>query len=348
MTKQNDLADIVKQATSRQSRRHRRKGFLRRIKAIYFLYLFIGLLVIALVMGILIANSLSQVSRAQDDLSLVFDSLEGKSATEYTLNDYHDIDVALESLNSALNTANNRARFLRPLGSFNRNLDLRFKLLDAAIHATSGSRHFLAGFEPTVTLLVRGGVVSGDNNIQSFQPTGERSVELLEAGQTRFLDAKRELDTANQILDSLQLEGVSADNVLEVEALKESIENIETYNSLALLAPEILVTALGIEETKTYLILSQNNDELRPSGGYIGTWGWMQVRQGEVQDFAYFPTTRESPTPPPDSLASTLDIPDWWIQYELPIYAAWDGSWSASFEETGRMAAWFYDKGNNV
>ncbi|MHB8752975.1 MAG: DUF4012 domain-containing protein, partial [Aggregatilineales bacterium] len=53
------------------------------------------------------------------------------------------------------------------------------------------------------------------------------------------------------------------------------------------------------------------------------------------------------PSPPPDSFVSQLTIPNWWIQYQHPIYTAWDGSWYADFPSTAKMAAWFYDNGQN-
>jgi len=108
-----------------------------------------------------------------------------------------------------------------------------------------------------------------------------------------------------------------------------------------------LTAALGLTDTKTYLVLSQNSDELRPSGGYISTYGWMTVRKGRIADYYYSATTATSPNPPPESLSSEVQVPDWWIQYQQPIYAAWDSSWYADFPSTAKMAAWYYDQGGN-
>jgi hypothetical protein len=280
----------------------------------------------------------------------VFVSLENKTATEYTLRDYEEIDIALASLNESLRTVDSRTSLLRPvaplLGS---DLSTQFELLDAAIHASSGSRDFLAGLKPAVTLMERGGMVSAEDNssTQSIEATGERAIELLEAGQERFLDAQIELNAAREILDGLELDNISSDTLLDIQELRDSIEDIEALNSLALQAPELLNTALGIDETQTYLILSQNNDELRPSGGYIGTWGWIRVRRGQVTDYAYFPTTEDTPSPPPASMAGEVNVPEWWIQFDQPVYAAWDGSWHTDFPATAELAAWYYNNGDN-
>jgi hypothetical protein len=45
--------------------------------------------------------------------------------------------------------------------------------------------------------------------------------------------------------------------------------------------------------------------------------------------------------------ASEFDVPDWWIQFNEPTYAEWDGSWSADFPSSAAMAKWYYDSGGN-
>ncbi len=49
---------------------------------------------------------------------------------------------------------------------------------------------------------------------------------------------------------------------------------------------EILPSALALTEQKTYLILFQNNAELRPGGGFIGSYGLLTMDNGKVKDFS--------------------------------------------------------------
>jgi len=140
---------------------------------------------------------------------------------------------------------------------------------------------------------------------------------------------------------------VSPDLFVTVDGLARYHDELADINSILLDSPDMLRVALGINDTQTYLVLSQNSDELRPSGGYTSTYGWMTVRNGRILDFAYSPTTDTSPNPPPASRVDQITVPDWWIRYGQPIYAAWDGSWYADFPNTARMAAWYYDEGGN-
>lgn len=125
------------------------------------------------------------------------------------------------------------------------------------------------------------------------------------------------------------------------------VSQLVAINAVLKQAPELLTEALGLSGERSYLILSQNSDELRPSGGYISTFGWMSVRNGRITDYSYSPTTATSPNPPSGELSDEIQVPDWWINYSQPIYAAWDGSWFANFPSTAHMAMWYYDNGHN-
>src|SRR5690606_12279684 len=85
----------------------------------------------------------------------------------------------------------------------------------------------------------------------------------------------------------------------------------------------------------------------RPSGGYLSTYGWMVMRNGRIVDYDYSATTTTSPNPPASTAELPFEIPDWWLQFRQPVYAAWDGSWSADFHSTAERAIWYYNAGNN-
>ncbi len=47
---------------------------------------------------------------------------------------------------------------------------------------------------------------------------------------------------------------------------------------------DFLAQGLGNNETKRYLIVFQNNTELRPTGGFMGSFAEVKIRQGEIVD----------------------------------------------------------------
>lgn len=57
-----------------------------------------------------------------------------------------------------------------------------------------------------------------------------------------------------------------------------------TYSNLLSLS-QVLPVALGFEGEKNYLVLFQNNEELRPTGGFVGSVGDLIVENGKVKEF---------------------------------------------------------------
>src|SRR3990167_10266618 len=94
-------------------------------------------------------------------------------------------------------------------------------------------------------------------------------------------------------------------------------------------------------EEKTFLILFQNNLELRPGGGFIGSFGILKVRDGSIPDFSVHDTGNfdgriPSTTPPPYPMRETLRIDSWKLR---------DSNYSPDFRENATWAEIFYQMG---
>lgn len=67
--------------------------------------------------------------------------------------------------------------------------------------------------------------------------------------------------------------------------LKSIITSSSYKNSSALLPLlPVIPSVLGYDSLKNYLLLFQNNAELRPTGGFIGSVGYMSIKNGEMTD----------------------------------------------------------------
>lgn len=347
------LNDLIRpQERKHRRRRRRRFRWARRIKKritrlnwLLLVILVLGV-VTAIVMGTLVLaiNARNEVYDAWQGVDRVMTSINNKPGTELTLTDFDLLQLSINDLTSSLANARSQVSFLRRLAFLSADLETSLDSMDAAYDLTLAARDVLTGLQPAISYLTEG---EDDQTVTVEFSSGERTVELLSLGRSRFLSAERHLAAAKAKIDSMNLAEVSPDLLVTVDSLSRFHSKINDYNSLLLDSPELLSEALGLTETKTYLILSQNSDELRPSGGYISTYGWMTVRKGRVEDFEYYPRTDTTPKPPDASLGSELDIPDWWIPYSTPVHAAWDGSWYVDFPSTAELAAWYYDNGRN-
>lgn len=337
-----------KRRRRRRSRRRWYRRLLRRFGHYNWRVLLLMAITIpaAIAMGALILsiNARTRVQNSWESLDRIWTTVGRKSGAELTLADFEHLQAGVRDLNASLSGARRQTLFLRPFTRLSGDLQTSFNMLDAAQELSLAADNLLTGLRPALFFLTHG---EEKERVATQFSSGERMVELLSLGRGRFTRAGQHLDAAKAIIDRLDPTKVSPDLLATVDGLESIYTLLTDIERVLLSSPELLTAALGLDETQTYLILAQNNDELRPAGGYISTYGWMTVRNGRVLEYDYRPTTPNSPNPPPRTLADQVQIPSWWIPYQQPIYAAWDSSWSPDFPTTARMAAWFYDNGGN-
>lgn len=103
-----------------------------------------------------------------------------------------------------------------------------------------------------------------------------------------------------------------------------------------LLVPRLV----GLNEKKTYLILLQNNHELRPTGGFIGSFGLATFDRGKLVDFetkdVYSADGQlKGHVEPPEALKKYLGEANWFLR---------DSNWDPDFASSAKRAAWFLEK----
>lgn len=124
----------------------------------------------------------------------------------------------------------------------------------------------------------------------------------------------------------------SPTNQAEVTAAPQSTPNILT----------LLPKLGGYGQPKTYLVIMQNNDELRPTGGFIGVYGIFTISNGTLTDW----TTADSyaldrpaegylRVTPPDPIATYMDTDRWWFR---------DANWSPDWPTAAEKLLWFYQQ----
>ena len=350
-----ELLEGSDQLTTRRRKRRRRRSRWRWLRKLQrrighynwriVLLVLVGMTSVIVMSGVLLSVSArDKVNESWRSLDRVWYSLGNKPGTDLTLADFDRLERSVNDLNNSLSSARRQTIFLRPLAFSSANLDASLQTLDAAQYLTRAANDILAGTKPAVFFLTSG---EPEESVATQISSGERVVELLGLGRGRFDAATTQLDRAQAIVDGLSMEHVSPDLVVTVDGLRQYLDQLRDIDNMLIDSPDLLTAALGLNDTQTYLVLAQNSDELRPSGGYISTYGWMTVRNGRVVSYDYYPSTATSPHPPSLDLASEVPVPDWWRMISSSIYAAWDGSWYADFPSTAAMSAWYYDNGDN-
>jgi hypothetical protein len=102
----------------------------------------------------------------------------------------------------------------------------------------------------------------------------------------------------------------------------------------------LLPSLLAKDSRKTYLLLLQNNMELRPTGGFIGSFGLLTFADGRFLDFGVLDVYAadgqlRGHVEPPPQLKEYLGEAGWYLR---------DSNWDPDFPTSARRAAWFLEK----
>lgn len=162
--------------------------------------------------------------------------------------------------------------------------------------------------------------------------------DILKNGLNKASQALIEVNLAKDELNKIGIEIVPQDVKGKFLFAKEKLNELtDLLNSMQNDFPAIL-KLLGDEKLHRYLILLQNNSEIRPSGGFIGSYIILDISKGmienmRVEDVYHLDDKYQGLTEPPE--------------YLLPIISNWkfrDSNYSPDFMFSGKQAAKMFEK----
>lgn len=120
-------------------------------------------------------------------------------------------------------------------------------------------------------------------------------------------------------------------------------KNLRNARKTTLSAKAILNTSrelLGVGETRKYVILLQNNMELRATGGFIGSFAIAELENAQLFNLQVFDVYQadgqlKGHVEPPEPIKEHLGEANWFLR---------DSNWDPDFPTTARRVEWFIDK----
>lgn len=196
--------------------------------------------------------------------------------------------------------------------------------------------------------LSRAGVILFDSLAPALQsePGAEQNgplphlVATLTQAEADMDQAEALLQQAQANLSQLETERLSPRVAYRAGQLKQYLP--QAISGLHLVKG--LPVLFGAKSPQTYLILTQNSDELRPSGGYINAAGHIVFDRGQIVEFvmqdsyAVDQLSEEYPYPP-DPLYHYMGAEYWVLR---------DAGWSPDFPTTARTAIYLYQLGQGI
>jgi len=147
-----------------------------------------------------------------------------------------------------------------------------------------------------------------------------------------------ELTIGNESIERVNIDDIPTDKQEKFLFIRKSLPTviglIKSFNQNETVIKELL----GGNGPRKYLFLLQNNQELRATGGFIGTYALMDVNNGSVRQFFVDGIFN------PDGQLKENIIPPKPIQKVSAAWSLHDSNWFPDFPTSAEKAIFFYEK----
>jgi hypothetical protein len=185
--------------------------------------------------------------------------------------------------------------------------------------------------------------ISGTRSYSDLTKDEKRAIlSGLNANLSKLRDAREKIAIASEAWKHVPQDQLFAPLRDRLAPLADKLPDASRQLDEAVSMLEIAIPILGYPTPKTYLVLLQNADELRPGGGFIGNVGLMHVDGGDLDHIDF-----EDVYAVDDPVASTWkEVPPFLVTRELGV-KAWflrDTNWSPDFPDDAARALDFYTR----
>jgi len=160
--------------------------------------------------------------------------------------------------------------------------------------------------------------------------------------QDNLAKALMQIQTASQELGQVKSESLPDEIQTGVISLKEKLPLVEEMLNQFLNYSGAFLKILGHDNPRQYLLIFQNNSEMRATGGFIGTYGLLTLDKGEIKELFIDGIFNA------DGQLHEKIIPPRPIQKISTAWSMHDANWFADFPTSAEKIEWFYEKTGGV
>lgn len=178
------------------------------------------------------------------------------------------------------------------------------------------------------------GVKTGKNDNKNLLDILRSNKDNLEIAFNKLEKANLEFDKVNPRSLPEPIKTELVDIKKKIPAMKDMLyENLVFYSNF--------LNILGDDGPKRYLILNQNNNEIRATGGFIGSYSLIDINNGKVENILV-----EGVYSPDGQLREKINPPEP-IRRINPRWFMRDANWFFDFPTSAQKVASFYEKTGN-
>lgn len=266
--------------------------------------------------------ALGQFAQAKDNLS---NSQFDKAAVDFS----KSYQILSDANNDIKKIGGNFSEVLRFVPGMSK--------LASANYVLSAGEHFsLAGkniAESAKSISVIGNPL--DNASLANQPS---LTDLFLSLRDGIQKSSGELSQAEDDLNKVNIDDLPAETQQQFADLKSKLPLVNTSLKNFLDYSQIFLDVLGYNGPRKYLFLFQNNQEMRSTGGFIGSYGILDISSGRVKKLFVDDIYN------PDGQLKARVIPPAPIQKMSAVWTMHDANWFPDFPTSAEKVSWFYEK----
>jgi hypothetical protein len=239
--------------------------------------------------------------------------------------------VQLKNIGGHARVAGKGLAFIADAFSFSNKTITDIHVLDAAEKFAKAGES-LAGYASIFSKTGMGGITP-----EEFI-TGYLSNADLQRAKTLLQNAVSDLQDASRSLDKVDIDKLPDEFRSQITLLRGKIpEALNVANQFASFQ-DALFDVFGYTGPRKYLVLFQNNAEIRPTGGFIGSYALIDVLDGKITDLFINDVFNI------DGQLVDKIIPPKPIQKISTAWSLHDANWFFDYPSSAQKISWFYEK----
>ena len=176
------------------------------------------------------------------------------------------------------------------------------------------------------------------NNILASKEGDTYLTDKIAQSQTNLNQALEDIKMASLSLDQVKVEVLPDEIKEEVISLGKELPLVQELIEGVLNYSNDFLKILGHNNPRQYLLVFQNNSEIRATGGFIGTYGLLEIDRGEMTNLFVDGVYNA------DGQLHEKIIPPRPIQKVSTAWSMHDANWFSDFPTSAEKITWFYEK----
>ena len=166
----------------------------------------------------------------------------------------------------------------------------------------------------------------------------EPLADILSQARDHLVSGTESLISAKQNLEKIDISSLPPEIQPQLTLLDDKLPELASAAVSAADWSDKFLKIIGSDSAKKYLLVFQNNAEMRATGGFIGTYGVLDLDQGQVKNLFVDGIFN------PDGQLREKVVPPRAIQKISTAWSMHDANWFADFPTSAQKIMWFFEK----